>query len=235
VSPEKTPDCLDAEALDAHLRGEGPAELREEREMHLEACALCTAELTLLREFLEGEPTSDEAPDVDWIASRLTLPGPAVAPAHASPSVWERLTGWFPSQSWGLAAAAAAMLAFFVFVVRDAPPSLPGGLGQGPPIVRSGQVAIVGPAGELGSAPARLEADAYDGAARYRFSIQEVDRSVIWSGESADPTIELPSDVVDQSLPGKTLIWIVEALDASGNTLAQSAPTRFSVRLDTLQ
>ncbi len=183
-----------------------------------------------MREFLHGEPQAEERNEVEWIAERLQSPlGEATAPA-AAPSLWDRIAGSFPAGGWAWAGAAAALLAAIVFVVPDAPPTLPGGLGQGPPIVRSGQLRVIGPVGAIAAPPPGLAVEAAPGAAVYRFDLRGVDRALLWSAESSEARVSLPGEVSALALPGKTLVWTATALDASGQTVAESPPSRFAVQ-----
>ena len=204
--------------------------------MHLKSCSSCSNDFQLLREFLEAKPAKAEERDVDWIAARLAESTPLASNATTKvepPASWlERLTAALGGgQAWA-GAAAMAMLAAAVFLWQDSPPGLPEGLGQGPAIVRSGQLQAIAPVGDLPAAPTQLSVEAIAAAARYRFEMREVDRTVLWTAEADAPTMAIPSEISAAALPGKTLIWSATALDESGEALAQSPPTRFQVRLE---
>ena len=226
--------CLGIDELEEHLRGGGEADRRRKREMHLKRCATCSTELDLLGSFLEGEPSPEERADVEWLTRRLSQirvgdEKTATAPA----SSWlDRFRDAFRTRSWAWAGAAAmAVLAIAVFV-QTRPPGLPGGLGGGPPIVRSGRLEIVEPTGDLAAPPESLRVEPWEGAVRYRFEVREVDRTLIWSAEAGQPQIDLPERVRGQAAPGRTLLWSAVALDGSGGDLAETQAVPFRVQTE---
>lgn len=230
-APVRNSDCLSIEEMEMHLSAQETPVERETRTAHLRACADCATEFMLLREFLESEPRPEEHQDVEWIASRLKSPLPEAsspsAPAEPTVSWWARLFG---GGNWALVgAAAAAMLAVGVYIQGSRVPDVPGGLGSGTPVERSTALTAVEPVGDLAAAPNVLAVEAAGGAVSYRFQVEEVDRSVLWTGESVLPSIEFPEVVRAAAVPGKTLVWRAFALDDGGAAFAETAPIRFRV------
>jgi len=223
--------CLGPEQLEAHLEKRGSPQEREARDMHLKNCAACSTELELFRRFFLEEPTAAERADVEWIAGKLRR---VSAPAHSADAEslrwWGRLGALFSNRGWAWAGATAmAMLAIAVFVGTEDHPRLPGDLGQGSTIQRSGQLVVDEPSGDVEQTPSELCVTPYSGASRYRFELREVDRTLIWSTESAKSGVDLPQEIRDLLLPGKTLVWSAQALNAAGEELASSGPQRFRV------
>lgn len=228
----KPASCLAVGELEEHLRGGGDADQRRKRDMHLKSCASCSTELDLLRSFLEGEPTAEERADVEWLTRRLSETGLSEesGAGAVAPSWLDRFRDMFRTSGWAWAGAAAmAVLAVAVFV-ETRPPDLPGGLGGGSSVVRSGQLEVVAPAGDLAAPPDSLQVKAWEGAVRYRFEVREVDRTLVWSSQTDRPQIDLPENVRAEAAPGRTLLWSAAALDDSGGALAETQAVRFRVQ-----
>ena len=208
--------------------------LTDAEKAHVEICTRCEAELALWHEFTDSKPTADEGAAVQWIVAELrrrTAAGRAPAPARAG--------GWLSSLRLRVvmgpaAAAAAAMLAVGVFgyLAWDPEPRIgPSALGE--PVYRTVTVQVVAPTGDVHEAPAELAWVAVDGAARYEVQVLEIDRTVLWRTTSVSQRVLLPSSLVEQIVPGKTLLWEVTALDGSGTSIATSGPQRFRVPITT--
>lgn len=230
-APVRNPDCLSVEEMEMHLSAQETPAQRQKRAAHLRDCANCSTEFMLMREFLEAEPRPEERQDVEWITSQMKSPLPAArtAPAPAEPTVswWDRLFG---GGNWALVgAAAAAMLAVGIYIQQGRIPDVPGGLGGGTAVVRSTSLGVIGPEGDLATSPRALEVEPAPAAAAYRFQVEEIDRSVLWTAESDSPSIELPEAVRAAAIPGKTLVWRAFALDGAGATISEAAPVRFRV------
>ena len=88
---------------------------------------------------------------------------------------------------------------------------------------RSQGVELIAPKGDLPKAPERLRWAAVAGAAQYRVKILEVDRVVLWQGTATSLAVHVPAEIQSKVLPGKRLLWEVEALDAGGNVLAKGS------------
>jgi hypothetical protein len=210
-----TPDCLSEERL---LSPKSESEKR-----HLTYCARCQAELKLINQFFSEETTPEEVKNVNWIVRQL----------ESKPVA--RVSGW---RSWftlpRFSAVSLAMASLLVVIslrmtMRDAP--VVDESGANVSNFRSGIVKLNTPSGDLADAPEAFTWEAVIGAARYHVKLMEVDQNVLWSAEINTFTIAVPGDVRARIVPAKTLLWQVEALDASGKVIASSSPERFRVGL----
>lgn len=209
---------------------------RRQREDHLAACAACATEFELFREFVEAWPRDQERADVDWIVHRLRSSAVAAGETAEAPAPSQgerpgfRFWEWMEPARWAWAgAAAAAAMAIALFINQGAAPRVPSRLGPEAMVLRSTELAAVAPIGDLSASPSVLQCEPAEGAALYRFELREVDRTLLWSGESAEPRIELPAEIRAAAVPAKTLLWSVVAVDASGAELGKTAPQRFRV------
>ncbi|MFN7980052.1 MAG: hypothetical protein U0P30_18105 [Vicinamibacterales bacterium] len=206
------PDCLPTERLDATLTAAETA--------HVAGCARCQTELELFRSFEANTPVEGEGLAVAWIAAetkrRLTpaAPVPAVRPA------W-RL------RSWALMAASVAVIAGGAVLLMR--PAGPVAVPDTAPVYRGAQITIDS-AGELAAAPESLSWTAVDGAVNYDLRLLEVDGTELWHTATSSPTVSVPADARAAFLPGRTLVWRVEARDAGGRTIVSSGDTRARVR-----
>ena len=94
---------------------------------------------------------------------------------------------------------------------------------------RSGVVKLNSPLGDLATAPQAFNWEAVPGASKYRVKLMEVDQNLLWTNEINTLSIAVPADLQGRIVPAKTLLWQVEALDASGRMIASSSPERFRV------
>jgi hypothetical protein len=82
---------------------------------------------------------------------------------------------------------------------------------------------LVSPRGDLASIPDSLIWRALTGAQGYKVTVMEVDKNVLWQGTIKDNHISLPAVVRKQILPGKRLLWSVEAYSSAGQVLASAS------------
>ena len=188
-------------------------------EAHVASCAHCTTELALFREFEQPAVRTDEKADVEAIVARLRQNSP-VPKASWWKSMW--------TMRW-MVPASVAMAAILVGLVLWAPgrntpaPEVSGG----DDAVRSARLEIVSPTGTLWEAPGSLQWVAVKGAARYKVTLDEVDRTAVWSATVESSNAALPPDVLAKVVPRKTFAWQVVALDARGAVIADSGSQRF--------
>ncbi|MEZ5289613.1 MAG: hypothetical protein R2745_00880 [Vicinamibacterales bacterium] len=214
------PDCLPIERL------AGP--LTDGEAAHLAACARCQTERDLLAAFERDEPLEGEGLSVAWIAAQAkrrtaeALDGAAapVAPAAAP----RRLPAWaLMAASLALVVGGAALL---YQPGRDAAgPTGPGG------VYRGGVVELTTAMGDVEAPPARIEWTAVPAAMEYDVRLNEVDGTELWRLTTPTPAVEVPSMTQAAFLPGKTLVWRVDAKDATGRVVATSGDTRMRVRV----
>ncbi|HEY3441199.1 MAG TPA: hypothetical protein VGK29_10625 [Paludibaculum sp.] len=204
--------CLPTEELIARLtRGDAPAQA------HIGECAHCAAQSASYRDFVEVEPQGTEVFAVNWVENRTRMPWEA---APAPRRTWK---SWL-SNSRALAPLAMAAAAL-VLTVGIGTRAYFGGSPQdlSESAERSQVVELLAPKGDLPKAPEELRWAAVAGAAQYRVQILEVDRVVLWQGTTSSLAVRVPAVVRNKALPGKRLIWQVEALDSSGGELAKGS------------
>lgn len=224
----RRPDCPPLEKLvEAATRPMAAAAAKAVRD-HATGCPACAAELELAAAFqspAEGAPSSD----VEWIVGRLAK-GAAAAPAPARVLALRRRA---PFTTWGLRAAAAALVAVGLGLgwsslrSRVAPPLPEAGLSD---VVRSGRVVLLAPSGTLAAPPAHFSWEAVDRAATYRVELADVADEPIWEGETSATELVLPGEIGERLETLVVYRWRVIARDAKGGRLAQSEATEF--RLD---
>jgi len=218
---DRTSDCPALDDLLDLLAGRKGEEDRVRAEAHATACAHCSTEVALFREFENATPRPEESTDVAAIVARLQNKSPV-----ATVPWWKKLT----AIQWGAPVAVAlAALLMGVFVWPTGPAK-----GTAPRIgenetVRSGRIQSVAPAGTVSVRPEKLEWQAVKGAVRYQVKVSEVDRTPIWAATVEPSQIALPEEVLGKVVPHKTLIWQVSAVDNNGARLAESGLIRFQL------
>jgi hypothetical protein len=218
---EPTPECVDISRFGQELTGSEKA--------HLAECPRCEAEFALWREFEESTPTADEGAAVQWIVSDLRRRQSSSTAKRAFAHNW---VAAFLRPSV-LAAAASVLLAVgigYMALEPEPPIARPESRGQ---VYRSEQIDVVAPVGEVTSPPRELSWSNVDGATRYDVQVLEIDNTVLWQGSSSTAHVTLPSTLVRQFVPGKSVLWEVTARDAAGASLASSGRQRFRVAVST--
>lgn len=214
---QPTPDCIPLERLGNDLTA-------AER-IHLDTCARCHAELALWQAFNEPSRDAAESDAVDGIVARLRR-SRAGSHGSAAPPLAQRFQRTDARRLLGVAAA-IMVAATLGYVVWDREPAVPPPTGE--QVYRSASIDIVSPSGDVVGPPRELVWVALPAAARYDVRILEVDGTVVWRATSLSSRLDLPDDVIARSVPGKTLIWDVVALDETGRAIAESGPQRFRV------
>ncbi|HYV66149.1 MAG TPA: hypothetical protein VE964_07890, partial [Myxococcales bacterium] len=204
-----SPNCPSIEQLsrlcDADHAGAAEARAAE----HVAGCLRCQTELSLLKHFESGALRPDEEEDARWIEARLARDLPRVIAGEVLPARSVRST---PSAGWrrfvtlrtvagSLAAAAAVLLAVNVAGRDASPPALAPGANAGPEIYRSEEVILESPAGDLATAPKQLRWYAAPGAHSYAVEVLEVDHTMVFSADSREPKLALPSSVRARMVP----------------------------------
>ena len=220
-------DCLAPEQLEL-LLGEGvDSAIRQRYESHIQGCATCATELDLLRSFLTVNPEPDEEKDLAWVVSRLKNPAvDEVKPAKA---------GWW--HAWGsvspfskVAVSLATLLLIVAGAIQLRQFRASGEKVEdagGASVMRSTQISLGGPLGDVTSRPAKLSWSPADHAVRYEAIVEEVDGTELWKGESPTAELALPAGVQSQIVSKKTLVWRVTAFNAEGEKIAESQKGRF--------
>lgn len=209
-----TPDCIAIERLGDELTV-------AERE-HLSTCSRCQSEQALFQSF-QDEASPDEIRDSQWIAAELQR---RLAPPSNVKPFQPRFRAYR-----GLAAAAAAVVVFgTAYWMENREPSLDPNLGGGE-VYRTSRLEAIAPIGDVSAPPTMLQWTAVPNATSYAVEVLEVDRTVLWRGETPQPNIAIPAEVVARFTPGKTLLWDVTAREGA-NATASSGMQRFRVALN---
>jgi molybdopterin converting factor small subunit len=216
-----TPDCLETSELESMLEDEKrTGGNRAEGWAHVQHCAHCQGEIELLRSFLTEQVTVEEQPHIDAIVRDLRKN----SPAKHSPWWKTLLTPWALTPA--LAAVAVAVVVF-VNIGHQRPGDVV--LKPGDQVVRSQAIRVVAPVGDLNGVPEVLTWNAASGAFSYRVMVFEVDRTLLWTTSATSTQVAIARDLSTKIVPGKTLLWQIEALDASGSVIAASGLTQFRV------
>jgi hypothetical protein len=237
--------CATIEQLSGLSDASLPERVRARVSGHVTACHRCQTELALLKKFESAAAGPDEEGAASWITARLERGfEQIIRAARASSQAGKEREPWwrklFRFRLFGSprAAAAAFALAMAMLVVvlnlplrKTGEPDLSAGVEFTPPVFRSDTVAVVGPTGDLEEAPTELRWQPAPGATTYSVQLMEIDRVELWKGESSKPSLSLPPAVRARIVPGKALLWKVEAKDASGRTIATSEIQRFRVAM----
>lgn len=212
-------DCLEPGEVEALAEGR-PA--TAEATAHVNGCARCAHEVASLREFLEAEPREAEIADLEWVESRL-----AKRPGRRS---W---LGWLsasPVPRWAFSLAAMLLVVAGALQLRHMAEPAPAEFGGiGAKVVRSTQVRLIGPSGDLEAAPGEFQWETVAGAVSYEVQISEVDGTSLWRGSSTLAKLNTAGDIQNLMLPRKTLVWRVKALGVGGSVLGESGAERFRV------
>jgi hypothetical protein len=93
--------------------------------------------------------------------------------------------------------------------------------------MRSHQVTVIAPMGDVLKVPAQVQWQAVSGAAKYEVRLLEVDRTELWKAETAYSHIDLPPSVQSRIVPAKSLVLQVRAFDSAGQSVGESDMVRF--------
>lgn len=88
-------------------------------------------------------------------------------------------------------------------------------------------VPLIEPIGDQVYLPAQLKWRSVPGAARYRVTIEEVDREELWTAVTWASAVIIPERVRSRFTTYKTLQWRVTAQTKKGETVAVSEVARF--------
>jgi len=216
--------CLSLDALQNLMDG-GPSDLKDTQ--HLSGCAHCQAELAMLKSFASSLPAENDQAAVDWIAAQLRRAQDIPASSVPIP-FWHGLL-----RVPNLAGAAAFMLivglGFSLYVSSRQERPLLHGKPSETQNMRSGDIRLAAPSGDLDRTPKDFRWEALPLAKSYSIQLLEVDGSVLWSGQSAENILIASPELKAKMRPGKTFFWKVTALDASGKPIASSSPDRFRI------
>lgn len=207
-------DCLTPAELEAFLEGRLPA-----AHAHIDTCPACEHELTSLREFLAAKESPAEERDLAWIQARLRTNSPA--PARRGWFAWLRSA---PIPRFAFTCAAVLLVIAGGLQLRHmAGPSLDDSRSV---TVRSAQIRLLGPSGDLQTAPSEFRWEPLPQSATYEVVLAEVDGATVWTGRTNQSKLNAPESIQQQMLPRKTMLWRVRALDEQGVVIAESSMER---------
>ena len=223
-----TPNCLSLAEL------ERIASAPDQHHEHASKCPRCQSEVAMLRAFESDAALPAEGAAVAWISSQLDRRLEQIKNPRQQRRQQTRL--WL-GRLWSygklrlfLPAAVVSAVAIAIVAIRPSrEPELSAHLGNGPTILRTEEIKLVRPAGEIPQAPQKLEWEAFPGVAKYKVQIMEVDESMLWTSQTTDNSVTIPASVRTIIIPGKTMLWRVTASDFQGRVIASSQIQRFVV------
>ena len=179
---------------------------------HAAHCPHCSGELKLYDKFMSAQVSDEESAAVKWVQRHLRNPAVRAEP-------WWSFGAWGNFRTLAPAAIGVAALVMAVSASVDREPS-----GSFPAITdvseRAGSVEMVSPKGDLAAEPDTFRWNTVPGAVAYRVTLMEVDQSVLWESGATSNSVILPAQIRGKALPGKRLIWQVEAVDGLGRAIA---------------
>jgi hypothetical protein len=197
---------------------------------HLDSCAHCQTELSMLQSFESATPTADEGAAVAWIAAQLERQqsAPAKPVPVARVSFWKNL---FRVPYLAGAAALAAVLVLGISLHNSNSSDHPaiGGQQVGTSVYRGG-LKLLGPTGELTQAPNEFRWEAYQGAASYKVELTDAVGTPLASATSTQPQLAVTPEMRVAMHARMPISWKVTALDATGNKIAESSGGSFKIK-----
>ncbi len=223
----ETKDCLPLETLERMVDN---TSRDAKAAAHLAGCAHCQTELAMLKNFEQSTPSADEGAAVAWIAAQLERQqnAPVAQQKVARVPFWRTM---FRVPYMAGAAALAAVLIFGISLYHgnsDGPGKLNPGIGSGQ--FRSGAIHLVSPIADQPSAPAEFHWDAVQGASSYQVELKDVAGITLATAKSSQNVLPVTPEMRANMTSGKPLKWKVTALDASGNTVADSNGGSFKIK-----
>lgn len=215
---ERTPACLDAERFAAGLSTSEVA--------HVAECPRCQAERSLWNSFEQPQARPEDGAAVQWVTAELRRRSASQRSLRWS----QRVSGAF--YGWRTAAAALCTIVVAVGItlsMRQGQTVRPV-VNLDAPVYRSAAVALIAPVGDQGTPPIALEWQPQLQARQYRVHLMEVDHTILWTATVSGSSVRLPPSARAAALPGKTLLWQVQALGPSGEVVGSSTIERFRLK-----
>jgi hypothetical protein len=211
----------------------------EQARTHLERCGSCRAEMALYQSFENAEPGAAEQEDLQWVLSQVRSPWEVQqdtagdVPSRVAPQRepwWRRWFRWrSPVPALAMVAAALALFAVISVLRQSSSALLPDGTEESR-IIRSGQLRLLAPAGQVEAVPEVLLWEPHPGALRYQVKLMAVDGEVLWQAETQASSATLPQAQREAVLPGRSLRWSVTAVGANGAALTPPSEQEFRLR-----
>jgi hypothetical protein len=213
-----TSECPGIEMLEQVMEGTAT---NPKTQNHVSTCPHCQSELAMLRKFEYGEASADEGAAVAWIAAQLQRnQKEAAKPVRHAMPFWRSMFR-LPYMAAAAAVIAAITLGISLYESEDfKKPSIDQSVGYSP--LRSGQIRLTGPIGDLAKPPEHLSWEAVKGATSYSVVIKatDIDQALVWQGQSSQNNLTVGPELKSKIHPGKPLTWKVTALDSTGKELA---------------
>lgn len=230
--PGRPAVCPSLDALAAPAPG-------PEIQSHLDNCSQCRTDLALFKAFETDQPRPDELASVQWIENELQRRTRAATSTVPSPSAWSHLLAWVgaafgPGRQRAFALAAASLLVVVAtgLYVRHAGQVLPAGPPDGM-VWRSSRFTAISPSGEITKTPVDLRWESVSGAASYQVQVLQVDRTILWSGETTQTAVKIPDNLRVQLTPGRAFQWQVFARNPAGEQIASTDLQNFHIVVTT--
>jgi hypothetical protein len=192
----------------------------------------------MFKEFQSAATDPDEAAAVSWITAELErrfdliVASSTVAALEEPdrPFRWYRRLVRRPLRVAALASAGLLTLLGVGLILRGVQePELNSNAAVGPVVLRSDELTVLAPVGDLKQPPIQLSWKAVPGAAHYLVKVMEVDRTEIWKSESMETSILLPAAIREAVVPGKTVLWQVTAIAGDQRALGSSKTVSFKL------
>jgi len=227
-----TSECPGIEMLEQVMEGTAKD---PKTQNHVATCPHCQTELAMLRKFEYGEASADEGAAVAWIAAQLQR-----NQKEAAKPVRQAMPFWRSMFRLPYMAAAAAVIAAITLGIsfyeseHFQQPSIDHSIGNSP--LRSGQIRLINPTGDLVQPPEHLNWEAVKGATSYTVVITavDIDKTLVWQGQSSENNLTVGPELKSKIHHGKPLTWKVTALDSTGKELA-TGEGRFRLAITTNQ
>lgn len=221
-------DCLTPAQLDECL-----AHPESPLFAHVHSCPRCSTDLALLHSFEESAPLPQEGAAVSWITAQLerspAYKEKAGRPNRSAEPVKGRLIGFLPrfASAFALIAVVAVGMMFYK-AQRTSEPGIQGPLGSSD-TYRSGGLEILEPVGDIAQLPSAVRWEPVANASKYKVTLMEVDKSILWSRTSNDNLVTITAELANKIQDRKPILLEVEAEDSNGRVLAKSSLVRFRV------
>jgi hypothetical protein len=224
-----TPECPGIEMLEKVMEGTAQD---PKTQNHVSTCPHCQSELAMLRKFESAEGSPDEGAAVAWIAAQLqrNQNNAAAKPVREAVPFWRTMFR-VPYMAAAAALIAAVTLGISFYESENIRKPSFSNIGNDSPL-RSGQIRLNNPVGDLAKAPDQMNWEAVNGASSYSVVIRarDIDNTLVWQGESNQNSLTVSPELKSKIRPGKPLTWKVTALDSTGKELA-TGEGRFRIAL----
>lgn len=222
-----TSECPGIEILEQVMEG---AATDPKTQNHVSTCPHCQTELAMLRKFEHGEASADEGAAVAWIAAQLQRnQKEAAKPVRQVVPFWRAMFR-LPYMAAAAAVIAAITLGISLYESEEFKKPPIDHIGIGP--LRSGQIRLTNPTGDLAQAPEHLNWEAVKGATSYSVVITavDIDNTLVWQGQSTQNSLTVGPELKSKIHPGKPLTWKVTALNSTGQEIA-TGESRFRLAI----